>query len=294
MSGNTRHVLEWWWGIVFNMLIDHRALNSSQLQAMGINKLPGYKDPYSGRLLTREKIGCFLSHYNIWKEEQLRSVNTVIKTYRWGWQGLGCLLCITTLCHPLGGAAGTTAGARTGPWCEIWASLCKRWTLTVSVWSLVKLHCSSFSPLPCPFRDEYMQYFEQRNLKTFSVEPLLLFPSHYTGEPGHFSDTESSAIWDHEAVETDWDRDGAKHLHEQETEEIRFRPVVPHSAHGDVSPPLCRWQQRWTLMLYYVAPRPRLTTAPPSLCKTWFVPVPTFAVFEYTWNWNNESLKATF
>uniref|UniRef100_A0A3Q1K8E2 Glycosyl transferase family 25 domain-containing protein n=1 Tax=Anabas testudineus TaxID=64144 RepID=A0A3Q1K8E2_ANATE len=49
--------------------VDGKALNSSQLQAMGINKLPGYKDPYSGRLLTREKIGCFLSHYNIWKEE---------------------------------------------------------------------------------------------------------------------------------------------------------------------------------------------------------------------------------
>lgn len=30
------------------MLILHRALNTSQLQALGINMLPGYKDPYSG------------------------------------------------------------------------------------------------------------------------------------------------------------------------------------------------------------------------------------------------------
>lgn len=80
-----------------------------------------------------------------------------------------------------------------------------------------------------------MQYFEQRDLKTFSVEPLLLFPTHYTGEPGYFSDTETSTIWDDENVETDWDRDVAKNQREQETEEIGFRPVVPHSAHGDAS-----------------------------------------------------------
>lgn len=30
--------------------------------------LPGYKDPYHGRPLTKGELGCFLSHYNIWKE----------------------------------------------------------------------------------------------------------------------------------------------------------------------------------------------------------------------------------
>lgn len=50
------------------MLFVHRALSSSLLQAMGIDMLPGYKDPYSGRVLTRGEIGCFLSHYNIWKQ----------------------------------------------------------------------------------------------------------------------------------------------------------------------------------------------------------------------------------
>ena len=50
------------------LLLSVRALNSSQLQAMGIDMLPGYKDPYSGRVLTRGEIGCFLSHYNIWTQ----------------------------------------------------------------------------------------------------------------------------------------------------------------------------------------------------------------------------------
>lgn len=75
-----------------------------------------------------------------------------------------------------------------------------------------------------------MQYFVHRDLKAYSVEPLLLFPTHYTGEPGYFSDTETSTIWDNEAVETDWDRDGAKHRSEQDTEDVGFRHVVPHSA----------------------------------------------------------------
>lgn len=46
----------------------HRAMNTSQVEAMGIQMLPGYRDPYHGRPLTKGELGCFLSHYNIWKE----------------------------------------------------------------------------------------------------------------------------------------------------------------------------------------------------------------------------------
>lgn len=53
---------------------------------------------------------------------------------------------------------------------------------------------------------DYMSYFEKRDLRAFSVDPLLLYPTHYTGDPGYLSDTETSTIWDDEAVSTDWDR----------------------------------------------------------------------------------------
>lgn len=43
-------------------------MNSSEVEAMGIQMLPGYKDPYHGRPLTKGELGCFLSHYKIWKE----------------------------------------------------------------------------------------------------------------------------------------------------------------------------------------------------------------------------------
>ncbi|TRZ03958.1 hypothetical protein DNTS_029854, partial [Danionella cerebrum] len=48
--------------------VDGKAMNTSDIQAMGIAMLPGYSDPYHGRSLTKGELGCFLSHYNIWKE----------------------------------------------------------------------------------------------------------------------------------------------------------------------------------------------------------------------------------
>uniref|UniRef100_A0AAY4B7S0 Glycosyl transferase family 25 domain-containing protein n=1 Tax=Denticeps clupeoides TaxID=299321 RepID=A0AAY4B7S0_9TELE len=50
--------------------VDGKALNTSQLQALGIEMMPGYKDPYSGRVLTRGEIGCFLSHHATWSQVQ--------------------------------------------------------------------------------------------------------------------------------------------------------------------------------------------------------------------------------
>ncbi|MEE6522012.1 hypothetical protein FKM82_020405 [Ascaphus truei] len=55
--------------------VDGKALNESQLKDMNIDVLPDYQDPYSGRTLTRGEIGCFLSHYNVWKEVIDRGLN---------------------------------------------------------------------------------------------------------------------------------------------------------------------------------------------------------------------------
>lgn len=44
------------------------ALNSSDIKILGVDLLPGYYDPFSGRTLTKGEVGCFLSHFYIWKE----------------------------------------------------------------------------------------------------------------------------------------------------------------------------------------------------------------------------------
>ncbi|VCX37743.1 unnamed protein product [Gulo gulo] len=48
--------------------VDGRTLNSSIMRRLGVDLLPGYQDPHSGRTLTKGEVGCFLSHYSIWEE----------------------------------------------------------------------------------------------------------------------------------------------------------------------------------------------------------------------------------
>lgn len=74
---------------------------------------------------------------------------------------------------------------------------------------------------------DYMEQFETRDLKAFSAEPLLVFPTHYTGEPGYISDTETSTIWDNEGMRTDWDRKRSRKTHEEEE-------ISPEAQNSDV------------------------------------------------------------
>ncbi|XP_073347732.1 procollagen galactosyltransferase 2-like [Pagrus major] len=242
--------------------VDGTALNSSQLQAMGVDMLPGYKDPYSGRVLTRGEIGCFLSHYNIWKQvvqQELQQVLLLEDDVRFEPSFGSRLVTIMENVQRVGLEwdliyVGRKRLQVKEP--EQWVKGVRNlvhphysyWTLgyVLSLNGAKKLlkanPLNKMLPvdefLPVMFnkhpKDEYMQYFEQRDLKVFSVEPLLLFPTHYTGEPGYISDTETSTIWDDEAVDTDWDRDEARRRSEEETEAVGFPPVAPRSARGGV------------------------------------------------------------
>jgi collagen beta-1,O-galactosyltransferase len=43
-------------------------------------------------------------------------------------------------------------------------------------------------------RNEWKQFYRNRNLKAFSVHPLFIYPTHYIGEEGYLSDTEDSVV----------------------------------------------------------------------------------------------------
>ncbi|XP_068995636.1 procollagen galactosyltransferase 2 [Embiotoca jacksoni] len=240
--------------------VDGKALNSSQLQSLGIDMLPGYKDPYSDRMLTRGEIGCFLSHYNIWKQvvqQELLQVLVLEDDVRFEPGFYSRLVTIMDDVQRVGLQweliyVGRKRLQVKEP--EYWVKGVRNlvhpdysyWTLgyVLSLSGAKKLlqtkPLSKMLPvdefLPVMFnkhpKQQYMQYFEQRDLRAFSVEPLLLFPTHFTGEPGYFSDTETSTIWDDEAIQTDWDRDKAKHSRAQAAEEVKFRPV----SHGEAPP----------------------------------------------------------
>lgn len=61
-----------------------------------------------------------------------------------------------------------------------------------------------------------MKHFSSRNLLAFSVEPLLVYPTHYTGDDGYISDTETSVVWNDEKIKTDWDRAKSQKMKEQQ------------------------------------------------------------------------------
>lgn len=79
--------------------------------------------------------------------------------------------------------------------------------------SFPSTHCCPTLPSP---RSEYKAHFSPRNLRAFSVEPLLVYPTHYTGDDGYVSDTETSVVWNNEHVKTDWDRAKSQKMREQQ------------------------------------------------------------------------------
>ncbi|NXN86105.1 GT252 galactosyltransferase, partial [Bombycilla garrulus] len=214
--------------------VDGKALNTSQLKALSIEMLPGYRDPYSSRPLTRGEIGCFLSHYYIWKEVVSRGLQKTlvieddvrfehqfkrklmklmddIEQAQLDWE----LIYIGRKRMQVQEPERAVPNVR-----NLVEADYSYWTLgyAISFQGAQKLiGAEPFSKmlpvdefLPIMYNKhpvtKYMEYYESRDLKAFSAEPLLVYPTHYTGQPGYLSDTETSTIWDNETVSTDWDR----------------------------------------------------------------------------------------
>ncbi|NP_001088623.1 procollagen galactosyltransferase 1-B precursor [Xenopus laevis] len=221
-----------------------KMLNQSNVTEMGIKMLPGYKDPYHGRPLTRGEMGCFLSHYNIWKEisERNLEVSAVLEDdLRFE---IFFKRRLQTLLHDLEIAKldwdliylgrkrmqvdepeEPVPGVR-----NLVVSDYSYWTLgyLISLRGARKLlnaeplgkmlPVDEFLPVMYdkhPISD-YSSHFSTRDLRAFSVEPLLLYPTHYTGDKGYISDTETSVLWDNVTQPTDWDRAKSRKTHQQE------------------------------------------------------------------------------
>ncbi|XP_043105716.1 LOW QUALITY PROTEIN: procollagen galactosyltransferase 1-like [Puntigrus tetrazona] len=223
--------------------VDGKAMNVSEINAMAIHMLPGYSDPYHGRPLTRGELGCFLSHYNIWKEiadrglktslvleddlrfeiffkRRLQNLMREVESKGLDWD----LIYIGRKRMQVDRPEKAVPNIR-----NLVEADYSYWTLgyMMSLQGAKKLlkaePLSKMLPvdefLPIMFNkhpvSDYMDQFEREDLKAFSAEPLLVFPTHYTGEPGYISDTETSTVWDNEKVRTDWDRKRSGKTREQ-------------------------------------------------------------------------------
>ncbi|XP_012883834.1 PREDICTED: procollagen galactosyltransferase 1 [Dipodomys ordii] len=224
--------------------VDGKAMNTSQVEALGIQMLPGYRDPYHGRPLTKGELGCFLSHYGIWKEVvdrglqkslvfeddlrfeiffKRRLMNLMEDVEREGldWDLIYVGRKRMQVEHPEKAVprVRNLVEADYSYWTLGYALSLRGARKLLAARPLAKmLPVDEFLPVMFDKHpvSEYKAHFSPRDLRAFSVEPLLLFPTHYTGDDGYVSDTETSVVWDNEGVQTDWDRAKSQKMREQQ------------------------------------------------------------------------------
>ncbi|KAL3870728.1 hypothetical protein ACJMK2_038772 [Sinanodonta woodiana] len=201
--------------------VDGKQLNDSYIKEKGIEMLPGFADPYHGRPLKMGEIGCFLSHYIIWEDVVKNNYQKVVVFE----DDIRFEPYFRTKLEALMVEAGTKVpdwdliylGRKrlnlkdefyvTDSQTLVWPSY-SYWTLSylLSLEGAKKLLQQRPLQRMIPV-DEYLPvmfdkhpdsdwktHFSPRNLVSLSAEPLLVYPTHYLGEPHYISDTEDSQI----------------------------------------------------------------------------------------------------
>ena len=196
-------------------------INEEYLKQHGIQMMADFSEPYHGRPLTYGEIGCFMSHYNIWLDvldqgwkevivfeddvrfepffrAKLSEVQDELQALQIEWD---LIFLGRKILHNVE---------------EAWVDK-SQWLVHVNYtyWTLGYMLSARGAqklvdekPLAkmVPV-DEYLplmydrhpnqtwkSHYLNRNLLAYSVHPLLLFPTHYTGEEGYISDTEDTPI----------------------------------------------------------------------------------------------------
>ncbi|XP_015221965.1 probable inactive glycosyltransferase 25 family member 3 isoform X2 [Lepisosteus oculatus] len=211
--------------------VDGGALNSSDIKLLGVDLLPGYYDPFSGRTLTKGEVGCFLSHYYIWKEmvdQQLdkavvfeddvrfqgnfkrrlmRMMEEIEKVeLDWDLIYLGRKQVNPTEEQPVENVRNLVV-ADYSYWTLSYAISLQGAQKLLNAEPLSKmLPVDEFLPIMYDKHpnEKYKEHFPNRNLQVYSTRPLLVQPCHYAGDPQWVSDTETSTLWDDDSVRTDW------------------------------------------------------------------------------------------
>jgi len=199
--------------------VDGRQLDENYIKFHGIQMMPDFSEPYHKRPLTYGEIGCFMSHFNIWQDmlennyEKVLILEDDIRFRPYFTEKLQYLMEELDTSAPywdlvfLGRKILQDADE---PWVEGSEQLVyvdySYWTLSYILTKAGAAKLLAEKPLGkmVPV-DEYLpimydrhpnatwkSHYNNRNLKALSVEPLLVHPTHYTGEKGYISDTEGT------------------------------------------------------------------------------------------------------
>nr|XP_056716152.1 inactive glycosyltransferase 25 family member 3 [Euleptes europaea] len=211
--------------------VDGSALNSSDIKKLGVDLLPGYYDPFSGRTLTKGEVGCFLSHHRVWKEivergleksvvleddvrfepyfkKRLLRLMDDLEQVQLDWDliYLGRKQVNSEDEEPVEDVRNLVV-AEYSYWTLAYVISWQGAQKLIEAQPLSKiLPVDEFLPVMYDKHpnEDYKKYFPTRDLQVYSVHPLLAYPTHYTGEANWMSDTETSTIWDDDSRKTDW------------------------------------------------------------------------------------------
>lgn len=197
--------------------VDGKTLTDEILLEKGITLLPEYADPYHKRPMTMGEIGCFLSHYTIWRqmvELNQQEVLVLEDDIRFEPYFKDRAEQLLQEARNIGGWDLIYFGRKRLQENEEFLKESENfvkvsytyWTLgyVISLAGAKKL--LAVEPLkrllpvdeflPIMFdehpNDDWKLKYETRNLIAWSSHPLLLYPTHYTGDDGYISDTENS------------------------------------------------------------------------------------------------------
>uniref|UniRef100_A0A8C6Q590 Cerebral endothelial cell adhesion molecule n=1 Tax=Nothobranchius furzeri TaxID=105023 RepID=A0A8C6Q590_NOTFU len=204
--------------------VDGNALNSSDIKILGVDLLPGYYDPFSGRTLTKGEVGCFLSHYHIWKE--VRENPLIFEDdvrFEANFKRRVLMLMEEVELVELDWDIIYLGRKQVNPGKEAAVENVQNlvvadysyWTLSYIISQQGAQKLLNAEPLSKMLPvDEFlpiMVYYDSllinilvKENNSFSTRPLLVQPCHYAGDAQWVSDTETSTLWDNDSVRTDW------------------------------------------------------------------------------------------
>lgn len=189
---------------------------------LSISILIIFRDPYHNRTMTRGEIGCFLSHYQIWEDVRRRKYQRVlvleddlrfVKYFRqtlstlimesdennvnWDLIYLGRKRLNLDKDGPLVRGCQFLSNVGYTYWTISYALSYEGATKLLDARPLENLvPVDEYLPIMFDRHPEstWKAHFAKRDLLAFTAEPLLVFPTHYTGEVGYISDTENTPL----------------------------------------------------------------------------------------------------
>jgi len=211
-------------GIAYKLIdaVDGKMLTKGYLEALDIKQCANYRDPYSGRDMTYGEIGCFMSHYKIWEDVVQNNHKKVIVFEDDIRFEMYFKISLSNLMVELSNAGvdnwdliylgrkrlrKNLEPSVKGTQNLVWPSY-SYWTLSYILSNSGAQKLLNQRPLnrlvpvdeylPIMFDrhpdEEWKKNFTPRDLVALSADPLLCYPTHYTGEKNYISDTEDSDV----------------------------------------------------------------------------------------------------